>query len=75
MNIEEFIGKIEWEGGIAQAMEYGLGLDDLDSEDIDANPDFVDAWRECARSYMNFDYQRDRLDRIMAQIDTTTIAG
>ena len=33
MNIEDFKAKIEWEGGIFEALEYGLKYSDIDQSD------------------------------------------
>jgi len=41
MNTEEFAGKVEWEGGIEEALQYGLR-----STDIDDNPELEAAWAE-----------------------------
>jgi len=40
MTPEEFLDKVEWEGGIAQAVEYGLTSAHLD----DPDSDFGRAW-------------------------------
>lgn len=36
MSLQEFAVKVEWEGGIAGALEYGLKHTDLDPADPDA---------------------------------------
>lgn len=46
----ELAGKVEWEGGVLQAIDYGLVADDLD----DSNPDLKSAWVNLCNAYKNF---------------------
>jgi len=50
--VEEFLGKVSWEGGFIEAVSsYGLDIDkDLSPEAKASNPDFVKAWNEVANS-------------------------
>lgn len=41
---EDFTAKVEWEGGVWDAIAYGLTSDDLTPEAREANPEFVQAW-------------------------------
>lgn len=40
-NIHDFLGKIDWEGGLYSALEYGLS-----TRDYDLPKDVQDAWEE-----------------------------
>lgn len=50
--VEDFLGKVSWEGGFVEAVSsYGLDIDkDLSPEAKASNPDFVKAWNEAANS-------------------------
>ena len=41
MSFEDFLDKIEWEGGVAEAIRYGLTVDDLSEEARQEQPVFV----------------------------------
>lgn len=49
MNAQEFATKVDWEGGIVDALDYGLHADDLDDEP-DTAP-LKQAWAELERIY------------------------
>lgn len=34
MTGEEFAAKVEWEGGVLDALEYGLKIDDIDKGEV-----------------------------------------
>lgn len=40
-NLEDFVGKIDWEGGVTSALEYGLESDDYEIPD-----DVAEKWDE-----------------------------
>ncbi len=40
-NLEDFVGKIDWEGGVTSALEYGLESDDYNIPD-----DVAEKWDE-----------------------------
>lgn len=44
LTLAEFKDKIAWEGGIYDAIDYGLKTTDLTSEAILQNPEFVELW-------------------------------
>jgi hypothetical protein len=41
MNIHDFLGKIDWEGGVYEALQYGLK-----TNEYDLPQHLVDAWNE-----------------------------
>jgi len=45
VTVNEFIGKIQYEGGIISALEYGLTYEDLD----DQNTELARAWKDLER--------------------------
>lgn len=45
MTPEDFLGKVEWEGGIDEALDYGLRASDLDGSD----PELSEAWATLER--------------------------
>lgn len=51
MTPEEFIAKIEWEGGVLDALEYGLRAEDLD----DSDPELKGAWSDLRNDWVNFE--------------------
>ena len=53
-DINEFLGKVSWEGGVAGAIGYGLRADeDLTTEVKEANPEFVKLWDTAAEALTN----------------------
>ena len=48
--VDEFFGKIDWEGGYGQACDYGLR-----AEDYDLPKDMVDDWNEVRAAYDEFE--------------------
>lgn len=47
MSEEEFVAKIDWEGGVMSALEYGLRQDDLE----EPNTPLGHAWGELQMAY------------------------
>lgn len=54
--IESLNGKIEWEGGIEAAMEYGIRADDIEDETLG------DLWYEATQQWAIFDHLRDEIE-------------
>jgi hypothetical protein len=52
MNAKQLAGKIEWEGGLVDALEYGLGEDSLDAEGTP--PELKKAWDALVRGWDTF---------------------
>lgn len=50
-NIFDLLGKIDWEGGIASVLEYGL----REIEDYDVPEALKDAWADMADVYAEFE--------------------
>ena len=59
MSESEFAAKIEWEGGILAALEYGLRQDDLESP----NCPLGERWHEAQRIF------REKLQPAIAEIE------
>lgn len=53
-NINDLIEKIEWEGGIAGALDYGFA----EIDDYDVPDDLKDAWAEMSDVWDEFESQR-----------------
>lgn len=49
-NLEDFIGKVDWEGGVTGALEYGLSSDDYDIPD-----DVAEKWDEIRDVFSDLD--------------------
>jgi hypothetical protein len=56
-NIFDLLGKIEWEGGLGAAMEYGLH----DVEDYDVPDEVKELWEEAATMYCEWEALADEL--------------
>lgn len=54
-NIYDLLGKIDWEGGIASVLEYGL----REIEDYDVPEALKDAWAEMADAYAEFELMEE----------------
>jgi hypothetical protein len=50
VTINQFINKIEWEGGIVSALEYGLKADDL----ADKNSELYARWAVLEQKWASF---------------------
>lgn len=50
MTVGDFAAKVEWEGGVVDALDYGLKADDLDPDDEASKP-LREAWAEMERIY------------------------
>ncbi|APC46374.1 hypothetical protein HWB05_gp112 [Streptomyces phage BRock] len=49
-NLEDFVGKIDWEGGLVGALEYGLSTDDYDIPE-----DVAEKWEEIVEYFDEFE--------------------
>jgi hypothetical protein len=54
-NIFDLLGKIDWEGGIASVLEYGL----QDIEEYDVPEVLKDAWADMADVYAEFELAQE----------------
>ena len=59
MTEDKFIGKIHWEGGVLDALEYGLHVQDLD----DQTTEFAAHWRELETIW------RDQFEPAMTKVE------
>ena len=74
MSLLDFCSKIEWEGGVVQALEYGLKADDLDSDEFDPRAEQLrdiwvalqGAWETVARLE---DEASEIIDRVLDESD------
>lgn len=53
-NINDLVEKIEWEGGIAGALDYGF----TDIDDYDVPDELKDSWADMAVAWEDFTAQR-----------------
>lgn len=49
-NLEDFVGKIDWEGGLTGALDYGLSTDDYDIPE-----DVAEKWDEITEFFDEFE--------------------
>lgn len=49
-NLEDFVGKIDWEGGLTGALEYGLSTDDYELPE-----DVAEKWDEIVEYFDEFE--------------------
>lgn len=68
MTVEEFSSKVEWEGGIFGALEYGLHADQLDSEDS-ASTELRKAWADLESAYNELRPFVGMVESILEKID------
>lgn len=66
MTEQELIDKIEWEGGILAALDYGLGPEDLDE---DADPQFRSLWLDLCAAWTKLDPVMRRFEHHIAESD------
>lgn len=50
MTEDEFLGKVEWEGGVVDALEYGLHAEVL----LDQNTELASRWRALEQEWRWF---------------------
>lgn len=68
MTPKHFSGKVEWEGGILGALEYGLRHTSLNSDDP-ASAELRTAWAELERLYGQMEPQLDLVGGLLEAID------
>lgn len=51
MTPQDFLSKVSWEGGVFEALQYGLHEDTLD----DSDPDLKENWRELRLAYLDLE--------------------
>ena len=51
MTPDEFVNKVDWEGGVLDALEYGLRSTELD----DSNPALKGGWIELEKAWVDFE--------------------
>lgn len=50
MTEDQFLGKVEWEGGVLEALEYGLKADALKDQDSE----LASRWRALEKEWRRF---------------------
>ena len=51
MNFQEFKDKIEWEGGILEAIDSGLDVDRLDEVCSDVPEGFIEKYKQAQKAF------------------------
>ncbi len=57
-DMTEFMNKIQWEGGIEEAIEYGLSSDDIPESETDAR----ELWESMIDAYDEFSVLKDEFN-------------
>ncbi len=74
MSLSNFAGKVEWEGGVLEALDYGLKHTDIDPDDPRAAP-LRTAWAELEELYApvrtKVQAVEDMLEDIPDELDDT----
>lgn len=65
---KQFAAKIEWEGGVVSALEYGLAAEDL-ADTEDAAP-LKAAWANLEQIWDNFSPAMDKVDVLLEKINS-----
>lgn len=65
-NIFDLLGKIEWEGGITGALDYG----ERDIEEYDVPDDLKDAWADMAECYSDFETEMENVSSLLNYYET-----
>lgn len=69
MTAGRFVAKVDWEGGIGGALNYGLTADELDPNDEASKP-LRKAWADLERLYREeYEPAADKVRRAMDAID------
>lgn len=69
MSADDFAAKVEWEGGVVDALEYGLKHTDLDPND-ELSRDLREAWKEAERIFRDgFEAACDRVQEAMVALE------
>jgi hypothetical protein len=70
MSAERFVSKIECEGGVIEALEYGLRHTDLDPDD-EGSADLRAKWFELWQAWLTLSPLVDEIDQLMYEIGAT----
>lgn len=60
-NREELAGKIDWEGGLEDALDYGIKLDDLPEDDTELRT----AWEPMQKAWEEFQRLADPVRELL----------
>lgn len=60
---EDLAGKIAWEGGFNEAMEYGIRIDDMPEDDIE----LANAWQILDITWGTYVKARDRVRNLLPE--------
>lgn len=64
MTPQEFVAKIDWEGGVLDALIYGLKAKDLD----DSDPEFKVEWFALEQAWAKFEPKLVGIEAMIARI-------
>lgn len=68
MSAKDFAAKVEWEGGILEALDYGLKHTDLDPQDEEA-AELRAAWKELEEKFEPVKPIVNRLERLLENLE------
>lgn len=68
MTAEEFASKISWEGGVTEALEYGLKSSELDPDD-EASRELRAAWIRAEGLWEEMRLAIDGVDEVLEDMD------
>lgn len=68
-SLGEFINKVEWEGGILDALDYGLSYEELDPEDP-VNQEFRSVWQQLQYNFGNLKDDIRKLENFMEDYES-----
>jgi hypothetical protein len=66
MLVADFVSKIEWEGGIIDALEYGLTAESLDEGEDDG---LRSAWAELESMWLTVESQVRRIESLLEKYE------
>lgn len=66
-NIHDFLSKIDWEGGVYEALQYGLKV-----SDYDLPQEVVDSWNEIRESFADLDELVTEFNKIADRVADQT---
>ena len=69
MTLEDFLAKVSWEGGVFEALEYGLHHTHLDPNDT-GSIEVRTIWQELENIHRGMADRIKAIDEIMEEMDT-----
>lgn len=65
MTLDDWLAKIEYEGGFDQAYDYGLSVEDLDE---DTDPAFIDAIYQTRNAFVQYQAWLHEANKILRDL-------